>query len=49
MNGEAFERSHLPQALVSLEGVRAAANRAFAKLVGHEDAKNIDGVPSCPA
>jgi hypothetical protein len=45
MLGEAFERSHLPQALVSLEGVLAIANRAFAKLVGHDDAKNIDGVP----
>jgi eukaryotic-like serine/threonine-protein kinase len=45
MVGEAFERSHLPQALVSLEGVLAVANRAFAKLVGHDDAKNIDGVP----
>jgi serine/threonine-protein kinase len=45
MLGEAFERSRLPQALISLEGVLAVANRAFAKLVGHDESKSIDGVP----
>jgi hypothetical protein len=34
----------LPQALVSIEGHLAAGNRAFAKLVGHEE-KGVDGLP----
>lgn len=41
---QAFERSRLPQALVSSEGVLSIANKAFAKLVGQE-AKNIEGFP----
>jgi len=43
MVGQAFERSRLPQALVSVEGVLAVANRAFAKLVGMDD-KGVDGL-----
>lgn len=34
---QAFERSHLPQALVSIEGVVAFANSAFGQLVGRLD------------
>ncbi|MFT3699788.1 MAG: serine/threonine-protein kinase [Kofleriaceae bacterium] len=45
MIGEAFERSRLPQALISLEGVLAMANSAFAKLIGHDESRSIDGVP----
>ena len=34
---QAFERSHLPMALVSLEGTITASNRAFHKLVNLEE------------
>ncbi len=42
---EAFESSRLAQALVSIDGVLAVANTAFAKLIGHDSGKSIDGVP----
>ena len=41
---EAFERSRLPQAIVSSDGVVAVANRAFAELLGAGDAA-IEGQP----
>jgi serine/threonine-protein kinase len=41
---QAFERSKVPQALLSVDGVLAAANKAFAKLVGREDFATLDGV-----
>jgi serine/threonine protein kinase len=41
---QAFERSRLPQALVSIEGTIAIANRAFCKLVGHDLDKGVDGL-----
>jgi eukaryotic-like serine/threonine-protein kinase len=44
MIGEAFERSRLAQAIVSLEGVVAVANRAFATLLGHDDDKHVEGL-----
>jgi serine/threonine-protein kinase len=40
----AFERSRIPQALVSIEGTLATANRAFNKLV-NMDEKGVDGLP----
>ena len=42
---QAFDRSRLPQAMVSVDGVIAFANRAFAKLVGHDWQKPMDGIP----
>jgi len=42
---EAFESSRLAQALVSIDGVLAIANTAFAKLIGRDSGKSIDGVP----
>ena len=36
---EAFDRSRLPQALVSIDGTITVANKAFAKLVGVETAE----------
>jgi serine/threonine protein kinase len=42
---QAFDRSRLPQAYVSVDGVLAFANRAFAKLVGHDWQKPMDGIP----
>ena len=39
-----FERSRIPQALVSIEGTLATANRAFNKLV-NMDEKGVDGLP----
>ena len=45
MLGEVFELSHLPQAVLSLEGTLAMANRAFKRLIGFDDQKNVDGVP----
>lgn len=45
MIGQAFDRSRLPQAMVSVDGVLAFANRAFAKLVGHDWQKPMDGIP----
>jgi serine/threonine protein kinase len=44
MIGEAFERSRLAQAIVSLEGVVTVANRAFVTLLGHDDDKGVDGL-----
>ncbi len=38
----AFERSRVPQALVSLEGRIEFANKAFARLIGHDD--SVDGL-----
>jgi serine/threonine-protein kinase len=43
MIGEAFERSRLPQALLTVDGVLAFANKAFNKLVGHDIEKPLDG------
>jgi len=40
----AFERSRLPQALVSVDGVVNVANRAFNKLCNQDD-KGCDGLP----
>ena len=40
---QAFERSRVPQALVSIQGTVAVANEAFAKLVGY-DGKTIEGI-----
>jgi serine/threonine protein kinase len=40
---QVFDRSRLPQALVSITGVIAVANKAFAKLIGHDD-KPVDGL-----
>jgi serine/threonine protein kinase len=45
MIAQAFDRSRLPQAMVSVDGVLAFANRAFAKLVGHDWQKPMDGIP----
>ncbi len=42
---QAFERSRLPQALISIDGVLAVANRSFWKLVGQDDNKSVDGLP----
>jgi len=39
----AFERSRIPQALVSIEGTLSTANRAFNKLV-NMDEKGVDGL-----
>src|SRR5262249_45222775 len=39
----AFDRSRLPQALVSIDGVITLANPAFAKLLGRDDA--LDNTP----
>jgi serine/threonine protein kinase len=39
---QAFERSHVPQALLSLEGALAFVNQAFAQLVG-QDAAALEG------
>ncbi len=47
MIAEAFERSRLPQAMVTAEGVVAFANKAFNKLVGHALDQPLDGVPLC--
>ena len=41
---EAFERSQLPQAIVSADGVVAFANRAFSELLGAGDA-SVEGMP----
>ncbi|HTR50943.1 MAG TPA: protein kinase [Kofleriaceae bacterium] len=41
---QAFERSRVPQALLSVEGRLAATNRAFAKLVGKDDTKELEGL-----
>jgi PAS domain-containing protein len=38
---QAFERSRLPQALISLDGTVVLANKAFAKLVGNEQVESI--------
>ena len=38
----AFERSRIPQALVSIEGIIVFANKAFARLLGHKDG-SVDG------
>ena len=40
----AFERSRIPQALVSIEGTLSTANRAFNKFV-NMDEKGVDGLP----
>jgi serine/threonine-protein kinase len=40
---QAFERSRIPQALMSVEGVFVATNRAFNKLV-NQDEKGCDGL-----
>ena len=40
---QAFERSRIPQALVSIEGTLAVGNKAFAKLVGHDET-GVDGL-----
>jgi PAS domain S-box-containing protein len=40
---QAFDRSRLPQALMSVSGVIVAGNKAFAKLVGHEG-KSLEGL-----
>ncbi len=40
---QAFERSRLPQALVSIDGVITAANKAFNKLCNQDD-KGCDGL-----
>ncbi|HEU4613381.1 MAG TPA: serine/threonine-protein kinase, partial [Kofleriaceae bacterium] len=40
---QAFERSRIPQAILSVEGVFVATNRAFNKLV-NQDAKGCDGL-----
>jgi serine/threonine protein kinase len=40
---QAFERSRLPQALISIDGHIAAANRSFNKLVNQDD-KGCDGL-----
>jgi hypothetical protein len=42
---QAFDRSRLPQAMMSVDGVIAFANRAFAKLVGHDWQKPMEGIP----
>jgi hypothetical protein len=44
MIGQLFERSRLPQAIVSIEGTLAFANRAFSKLVGADLDKGVDGL-----
>jgi serine/threonine protein kinase len=41
---QAFERSRVPQALLSVDGVLAAVNKAFAKLVGREDLAALEGI-----
>jgi serine/threonine-protein kinase len=41
---QAFERSRLPQALVSVDGVVTASNRAFNKLCNQDD-KGCDNLP----
>lgn len=41
---EAFARSRLAQAIVSLDGVIAAANRVFAQLVSHDE-RGVVGLP----
>jgi eukaryotic-like serine/threonine-protein kinase len=41
---QAFDRSRIPQALVSLDGTIAHGNRAFSKLVNLDD-KGVDGLP----
>lgn len=43
MIAQAFERSRLPQALLSVDGVITVANRAFNKLVNQDD-KGSDGL-----
>ncbi|MGE5185034.1 MAG: protein kinase domain-containing protein [Acidobacteriota bacterium] len=40
---EAFERSRLPQALISADGTITFANKAFNKLVGREDSTSEGG------
>jgi hypothetical protein len=40
---QAFERSRLPQALISVDGMITAANRAFNKLCNQDD-KGCDGL-----
>jgi len=40
----AFERSRIPQALLSIEGTMAASNRAFNKLVSMDE-KGCEGLP----
>jgi PAS domain S-box-containing protein len=40
---QAFERSRVPQALLSVQGTVVIANEAFAKLLGYED-KTVEGV-----
>lgn len=40
----AFDRSRIPQALISIEGTLATANRAFNKFV-NMDEKGVDGLP----
>src|SRR5260221_7064257 len=44
MIGQLFERSRLPQAMVSIEGTLVFANRAFSKLVGVDIDKGVDGL-----
>jgi serine/threonine protein kinase len=40
----AFERSRIPQALLSIEGTMSCANRAFNKLVSMDE-KGVEGLP----